>query len=41
MSRFTTCGLAILLAFAPAALAVDGTVLINQSTITNGFDGLP
>jgi len=39
MSRFTTCGLTILLAFAPAALAVDGTVLINQSTITNGLTG--
>jgi len=41
MSRFTTCVLAILLAFAPAALAVDGTVLINQSTITNGLTGCP
>jgi hypothetical protein len=41
MSRFTTCGLTILLAFAPAALAVDGTVLINQSTITNGLPGCP
>jgi hypothetical protein len=41
MSRFTTCGLMILLAFAPAALAVDGTVLINQSTITNGLTGCP
>jgi len=41
MSRFTTCGLTILLAFAPAALAVDGTVLINQSTITNGLTGCP
>ena len=39
MSRFTTFGLTILLAFAPAALAVDGTVLINQSTITNGLTG--
>ena len=34
-------GLTILLAFAPAALAVDGTVLINQSTITNGLTGCP
>jgi hypothetical protein len=41
MSRFITCGLTILLAFAPAALAVDGTVLINQSTITNGLTGCP
>jgi len=41
MSRFTTFGLTILLAFAPAALAVDGTVLINQSTITNGLTGCP
>jgi hypothetical protein len=41
MSRFTACGLSILLAFAPAALAVDGTVLINQSTITNGLTGCP
>ena len=41
MSRFTTLGLTILLAFAPAALAVDGTVLINQSTITNGLTGCP
>jgi hypothetical protein len=41
MSRFTTFGLTILLAFAPVALAVDGTVLINQSTITNGLTGCP
>jgi hypothetical protein len=41
MSRFKTCGLTIVLAFAPAALAVDGTVLINQSTITNGLTGCP
>jgi len=41
MSRFTTFGLTILLAFAPAALAVDGIVLINQSTITNGLTGCP
>ena|SRR5690348_8908241 len=41
MSRFTTFGLTILFAFAPAALAVDGTVLINQSTITNGLTGCP
>src|SRR5271166_2366948 len=41
MSRFTTFGLTILLAFAPAALAVDGNVLINQSTITNGLTGCP
>lgn len=41
MSRLTTCVLTILLAFAPAALAVDGTVLINQSTITNGLTGCP
>jgi hypothetical protein len=41
MSRFTTFGLTILLAFAPAALAADGTVLINQSTITNGLTGCP
>src|SRR5579863_4016947 len=41
MSRFTMFGLTILLAFAPAALAVDGTVLINQSTITNGLPGCP
>jgi hypothetical protein len=41
MSRFTTCGLIILLAFASTALAVDGTVLINQSTITNGLTGCP
>src|SRR5215472_14139869 len=41
MSRFTTCGLAILLAFASAALAADGVVLINQSTITNGLPGCP
>ena len=39
MPRFTMCGLIILLAFASAALAVDGTVLINQSTITNGLPG--
>ena len=41
MSHFTTCGLIILLAFASTALAVDGTVLINQSTITNGLTGCP
>ena len=41
MSRFITCGLTILLAFAPVALAVDGTVLINQSTITNGLPNCP
>lgn len=41
MLRFTTFGLTILLAFAPAALAVDGTVLINQSTITNSLTGCP
>ena len=41
MLRFATCGLTILLAFAPAALAVDGVVLINQSTITNGLTGCP
>ena len=41
MSRFTTCGLASLLAFAPGALAVDGVVLINQSTITNGLPNCP
>jgi hypothetical protein len=41
MSRFTAFGLTILLAFAPAALAVDGTVPINQSTITNGLTGCP
>jgi hypothetical protein len=41
MSRCTTSGLTILLAFAPAALAVDGTVLINQSTVTNGLTGCP
>jgi hypothetical protein len=41
VSRLTTCGLTILLAYAPAALAVDGTVLINQSTITNGLTGCP
>jgi hypothetical protein len=41
MSRSTKLGLTILLAFAPAALAVDGTVLINQSTITNGLTGCP
>jgi hypothetical protein len=41
MPRFTKLGLIILLASAPAALAVDGTVLINQSTITNGLTGCP
>lgn len=41
MSRLTTCGLTILLALAPVALAVDGTVLINQSTITNGLPNCP
>lgn len=41
MSRLTIFGLTILLAFAPVALAVDGTVLINQSTITNGLTGCP
>jgi len=41
MSRFTTCVFLSLLAFAPAALAVDGIVLINQSTITNGLTGCP
>ena len=41
MSRFIIFGLTILLAFAPAALAVDGTVLINQSMITNGLTGCP
>ena len=41
MSRFTMVGLLILLAFASVALAVDGTVLINQSTITNGLTGCP
>ena len=41
MSRFTTCGLTILLAFAPVALAADGVVLINQSTMTNGLTGCP
>ena len=41
MSRFTTFVLMTLLVFAPAALAVDGTVLINQSTITNGLPGCP
>jgi hypothetical protein len=41
MSRLTTCGLTVLLAFAPAALAVDGVVLINQSTITTGLPGCP
>ena len=41
MSRFTTFGLTILLAFASAALAVDGTVLINQSTVTNGLPNCP
>jgi hypothetical protein len=40
-SRFTTFGLTILLAFASAALAVDGTVLINQSTVTTGLTGCP
>jgi hypothetical protein len=40
MSRFT-CGLTLLLALAPAALAVDGTVLINQSMTTNGLTGCP
>jgi hypothetical protein len=41
MLRLTTCGLTILFAFAPAARAVDGIVLINQSTITNGLPGCP
>ena len=41
MSRVATFGLTILLAVAHAALAVDGTVLINQSTITNGLTGCP
>jgi hypothetical protein len=41
MLRLTTCGLTILFAFAPAARAVDGIVLINQSTITNGLTGCP
>lgn len=41
MSRFTTCGLTILLAIAPVALAVDGVVLINQSTTTNGLPNCP
>ena len=40
MSRFTTL-VTILFAFASAALAVDGTVLINQSTITNGLANCP
>jgi hypothetical protein len=41
MSRFAVSGLTMMLAFAPAALAVDGTVLINQSTITSGLPGCP
>lgn len=41
MLRFTMLGLTILLAFAPVALAVDGVVLINQSTITNGLPNCP
>ena len=41
MSRFSTCVLTILLALAPAALAVDGIVLINQSTLANGLTGCP
>ena len=41
MSRLTTCGLTFLLAFAPPALAVDGVVLINQSTSVNGLPGCP
>lgn len=41
MLRITTCGLITMLPLAPAALAVDGTVLINQSTITNGLTGCP
>jgi len=41
MLRFATRGLTVLLAFAPVALAVDGTVLINQSTSTNGLTGCP
>ena len=39
MSRFTRCVFMSLLAFASAALAEDGTVLINQSTITNPATG--
>jgi hypothetical protein len=44
MTRFTICSLtfsycAALLALAPSALAVDGTVLINQATSVSGLPG--
>jgi hypothetical protein len=46
MTRVTTCSLTVLfsaalLALAPSALGVDGTVLINQSTSVNGLTGCP
>ncbi len=46
MTRFTTYSLtalfsAALLALAPSALAVDGTILINQNTSVNGLPGCP
>jgi hypothetical protein len=46
MTRSNTCSLTVLffaalLAFAPFALAVDGVVLINQSTSVNGLPGCP
>ncbi len=44
MTRFSTCTLIavfVLALLAPSAFAVDGTVLINQSTITNGLTGCP
>jgi hypothetical protein len=46
MKRFTTNTLTVLfggvlLALAPSALAVDGTVLINQNTSVNGLPGCP
>jgi hypothetical protein len=46
VTRFTTWSLTVLfsaalLAIAPSALAVDGTVLINQNTSVNGLPGCP
>lgn len=46
MTRFTTWSLTVLfsaalLAIAPPALAVDGTILINQNTSVSGLPGCP
>jgi hypothetical protein len=44
VTRFSICALALLFyinAFAPSARAVDGVVLINQSTSVSGLSGCP